>query len=49
MPEGINVHAIKVVDCIENYYRKGKAVILNDGEVVGFGKKRRKRNEGKSY
>lgn len=36
MPEGINVHAIKVVDCIENYYGKGKAVILNDGEVVGF-------------
>jgi len=36
MPETVNVDTIKLVDCIENYQRKGKAVILNDGKVVGF-------------
>ena len=27
---------VTIEDCLENYELKGKAVLLNNGEVVGF-------------
>ena len=27
---------VTIEDCLENYERKGLAVLLNDGAVVGF-------------
>ena len=27
---------VTIEDCMENYERKGQAVLLNDGMVIGF-------------
>ena len=32
----MNMKAITVQDCIENYEMKGQAEIINDGQVLGF-------------
>lgn len=32
----MNLEEITIEDCIDMYEKKGKAVIINDGKVVGF-------------
>lgn len=32
----MNMENITLEDCLENYERKGKTTIINDGKVVGF-------------
>lgn len=32
----MNMENMTLEDCLENYERKGKATIINDGVVVGF-------------
>lgn len=32
----MNMEAITLQDCIENYEMKGQAAIINDGQVLGF-------------
>jgi len=34
----MNLENVTVEDAVENYYRKGMAIILNSGEVKGFEK-----------
>lgn len=36
MDEVLNLEAVTVEDCINNYEYKDRAVILNDGKVIGF-------------
>lgn len=36
MDEIINYEAITIEDCEDNYELKHKAVILNDGKIMGF-------------
>ncbi len=32
----MNYEVITIEDCLENYVMKGKAVIIGNGQVVGF-------------
>ena len=32
----MNMGAITVQDCIDNYETKGQAAVINDGQVLGF-------------
>lgn len=32
----MNTEIITIEDCIDMYEKKGKAVIINDGKVIGF-------------
>lgn len=32
----MNMEAITLQDCIDNYEMKGQAVVINDGQVLGF-------------
>lgn len=34
--EVLNLEAVTVEDCINNYEYKDRTVILNDGKVIGF-------------
>lgn len=34
----MNLSTVTVEDAVENYYRKGMAIVLNSGEVKGFEK-----------
>ena len=34
----MNLRSVTVEDAVENYYRKGMAIICNSGEVKGFEK-----------
>ena len=34
----MNAETITLQDCIENYQYKDEAVVLNDGQVIGFRK-----------
>lgn len=32
----MNMKAIAVQDCIDNYEKKDQAAVINDGQVLGF-------------
>lgn len=32
----MNLETVTVEDCVENYYRKNKVAILNDGKLIDF-------------
>lgn len=32
----MNYEAVTVQDCIENYEKRNKSTVINDGQVVGF-------------
>lgn len=32
----MNLEEITIEDCIDMYEKKGQAVIINDGKVIGF-------------
>ncbi len=32
----MNMEAITLQDCIDNYEKKGQAAVINDGQVLGF-------------
>lgn len=32
----MNMEAITVQDCIDNYKKKNQVVVINDGQVLGF-------------
>ena len=32
----MNMEAITLQDCIDNYEKKDQAVVINDGQVLGF-------------
>lgn len=32
----MNMEMVTLEDCLENYEKKGKAAIINDGQLVGF-------------
>ena len=35
----INLEAMTIEDCVENYYRKDKCVVLENGQVTGIANK----------
>lgn len=39
VPERINLDAVTIQDCLDNYTYKNKAAILNDGKILGFEEK----------
>jgi hypothetical protein len=32
----VNNDAITIQDCLDNYYKKSKAAVINDGQVLEF-------------
>lgn len=32
----MNYEAVTVQDCIDNYEKRNKSTVINDGQVVGF-------------
>jgi hypothetical protein len=36
----LNSETITIEDCLDNHEKKGKAVIINDGQVIGFAKEK---------
>lgn len=32
----INYEVVTIEDCLINYEKKGKRVIINDGQIIGF-------------
>lgn len=32
----MNLETVTIEDCVDNYYRRGRVAILNDGELLGF-------------
>lgn len=36
----MDLNELTVEDCVENYYRKGEIVILENGQVIGFRKEK---------
>lgn len=32
----MNTEAVTIEECIENYYRRGRGAILNDGKYEGY-------------
>lgn len=41
----MNMNCMTIQDCMDMHTFKGKAVILNDGKVVGFREERDERKE----
>lgn len=42
----MDLNELTVEDCVENYYRKGEIVILENGQVLGFRKEKEKKDAG---
>ena len=36
MDIGINYNVITIEDCLDNYEKKNKTTIINDGKITGF-------------
>lgn len=36
MDTGINYNVITKEDCIDNYEKRNKTTIINDGKIIGF-------------
>ena len=34
--KNLNNETVTIEDCLDNHEKKGKAVVINDGQVIGF-------------
>ena len=34
--ENLNYEVVTVGDCLDNFEKKGKSAVINDGKVIGF-------------